>query len=139
MGTVRADIELISSDDLALQRRGLLAPDQVRRMNVTALVDSGAYMLALNENVRAQLGLSKLDEQLAELADGSRLRLDIVGPVDVRFANRATTVRAMVLPGDSEILLGVIPLEDMDVIIDPKQQQLIVNPQTPYIPKKPLK
>lgn len=139
MGTVRADIELISSDDLALERRGLLAPDQVRRMTVTALVDSGAYMLALNENVRVQLGLSKLDEQLAELADGSRLMLDIVGPVDVRFANRATTVRAIVLPGDGEILLGVIPLEDMDVIIDPKQQRLIVNPQTPYIPKKPLK
>lgn len=72
--------------------------------------------------------LPKLDEQLAEMADGRRIKLDIVGPVDIRFANRATTVRAMVLPGDIEPLLGVIPLKDMDVVINPRQQALVVNP-----------
>ncbi len=139
MGLIYANIELINSDDLALVRRGYFAEDQVRRMIVNALVDSGAYMLAINENLRHQLGLLSLDQQIAELADGSKIKLDIVGPVDVRFKNRATTCRAMVLPGDSEILLGSIPMEDMDLLIDPKHQQLILNPQTPYIAKKPLK
>lgn len=139
MGLIYANIELINSDDLALVRRGYFAEDQVRRMIVNALVDSGAYMLAINENLRHQLGLLSLDQQIAELADGSKIKLDIVGPVDVRFKNRATTCRAMVLPGDSEILLGSIPIEDMDLLIDPKHQQLILNPQTPYIAKKPLK
>ena len=69
----------------------------------------------------------------------SKIKLDIVGPVDLRFENRATTCRAMVLPGDSEILLGSIPMEDMDLLIDPKRQRLIVNPETPYLAKKPLK
>ena len=45
----------------------------------------------------------------------------------------------MVLPGNSEVLLGSIPMEDMDVLIEPKQQTLIVNPETPYFAKKPLK
>src|SRR5437762_2251373 len=80
-----------------------------------------------------------LDRQAAELADGSHVALDVVGPVDLRFSNRATTVRAMVLPGDAEVLLGSIPMEDMDVTIHPKSQQLIVNPENPYMAKKPLK
>jgi clan AA aspartic protease len=139
MGLVYADIELINSDDLALLRRGYLAEDEVKRIKVKALVDSGAYMLAINENLKYQLNLPQLDEQIAELADGSEVKLDIVGPVDVRFENRSTTCRAMVLPGDGEVLLGSIPVEDMDVLIDPKQQKLVVNPETPYTAKKPLK
>jgi clan AA aspartic protease len=139
MGLIYADLELFNSDDLALQRRGYLQSDQVRHIPIKALVDSDAYMLAINEDIAIQLSLPKLDEQLAEMADGRRVKLDIAGPVDVRFANRAMTVRAMVLPGDTEPLLGVISLEDMDVVINPRQQALVVNPQTPYIPKKPLK
>ena len=96
-------------------------------------------MLAINEHLKYQLDLPQLDQQIAELADGSKIKLDIVVPVDLRFENRATTCRAMVLPGDSEILLGSIPMEDMDLLIDPKRQRLIVNPETPYLAKKPLK
>ncbi|MDG4596333.1 MAG: retroviral-like aspartic protease family protein [Candidatus Contendobacter sp.] len=111
MGLIYADLELFNSDDLALQRRDYLQSDQVRHIPIKALVDSGAYMLAINEDIAIQLGLPKLDEQLAEMADVRRIKLDMVGPVDVRFVNRATTVQAMVLPGDTEPLLGVIPLE----------------------------
>lgn len=139
MGLVYAELELISSDDLALHRRGYLPENQIKRTKVNALVDSGAYMLAINEHIKTQLDLPVLDEQIAELADGQRVKLPIVGPVEVRFKNRATSVRAMVLPGDAEVLLGSIPMEDMDVLVDPKQQQLIVNPENPYYAKKPLK
>jgi hypothetical protein len=48
-------------------------------------------------------------------------------------------VRAIVLPGDAEILLGAIPMEDMDVLIDPRQQKLVVNPKHPYVATKHLK
>ncbi len=139
MGLTYAEIELISSDDLALCRRGYLKEEEVRRTKVTMLADCGSYMLAVNEHVKVQLGLPVLDQQEAQLADGSHVMLDVAGPVDVRFANRATTVRAMVLPGAAEMLLGCIPMEDMDVLIDPKSQQLIVNPANPYVAKKHLK
>ena len=80
MGLIYADLELFNSDDLALQRRGYLQSDQVRHITIKALVDSGAYMLAINEDIATQLDLPKLDEQLAEMADGRRIKLDIVGP-----------------------------------------------------------
>jgi hypothetical protein len=79
------------------------------------------------------------DKKLAALADGTTVHLPVVGPVEIRFSNRKTNVMAMVLPGNSEVLLGAIPMEDMDVIIDPLKQQLIVHPERPYIPKMSLK
>ncbi len=121
MGLVYADIELISGDDDTLSRRGFIKDNQVKKITVSALVDSGAYMLAINETIREQLDLQTVDTQTAEIADGTQIRLPIVAPVIVKFANRATTCRAMVLPGNSEVLLGAIPMEDMDVVINPKE------------------
>lgn len=108
-------------------------------MTLTALVDSGAYMLAINENVKTQLNLKVIDNQIAQLADGSKVSLDIVGPIDIRFENRSTTCRAMVLPGDAEILLGAIPMEDLDVVINPREQKMMVNPNSPNFAQKSLK
>ena len=95
MGLVYAEIELIRSDDLALWRAGYLEENQIRRIHVKALVDSGAYMLTINENIRLQLDLRKLGEQIAELADGTKKLLDVVGPVEIRFENRRATARAV--------------------------------------------
>jgi clan AA aspartic protease len=139
MGLVYADIELISGDDIVLHRRGFLPKEKIKQTTVKALVDSGAYMLAINEHIKAQLDLPILERKEAELADGSRAIYDVVGPVELRFENRATTVRAMVLPGNAEVLLGSIPMEDMDVLIDPKRQRLIVNPENPFMAKMHLK
>lgn len=139
MGLIYAEIELISGEDLVLSRRGYLPESQIKRVTVNALVDSGSYMLAINEKIKKQLDLPKVDEQIAELAEGSLVKLEIVGPIDVRFENRSTTCRAMVLPGDSEVLLGAIPMEDLDVLIEPRQQRLIVNPASPNIARKSLK
>jgi len=139
MGLVYAEIELIRGADIVLFQEGYIQEHQIRRVKVTALVDTGSYMLAINETVKTQLNLRKVDEQVAELADGSRVSLEIVGPIDVRFENRSTTCRAMVLPGDSEVLLGAIPMEDLDVIIEPKAQRMIVNPESPNIARKSLK
>ena len=139
MGLVYAEIELINTYDLGMALHGIIPESDVKRQKVNALVDSGAYMLAINEHVCQQLDLRKLNAQEMVLADGTLKKLDIVGPVDIRFKNRATTVRAVVLPGQNEILLGSIPMEDMDVLIDPKEQKLVVNPENPYMAKKSLK
>jgi len=139
MGLVYAEIDLISIDDIVLNRRGFLDKDKINQVTINALVDSGAYMLTINENVRAQLDLPFIEKQFGRLADETLLELDVVGPVEVRFENRSTTVRAIVLPGNAEVLLGSIPMEDMDVLIDPKQQKLVVNPAHPYVATKHLK
>jgi clan AA aspartic protease len=139
MGLVYADITIANSLDEGLARRGDLDPGEVRSVDVRALVDSGAYMLCINENLRFQLGLDKLTEMIAELANGSLESVEVVGPVEVRFENRSTSCRAVVLPGDTEVLLGSIPMEDLDVVILPKEQRLVVNPESPYIAKKKIK
>lgn len=139
MGLVYADIELISGDDLALLRRGHIKEDEIRRMTINVLVDSGALMLTINEEIKTQLGLQQIDTRSAQLADGTLIQVEVVGPVEVRFANRRSSVDAMVLPGDAEPLLGAIPMEDMDVLIDPQQRRLIVNPEHPYIVQHSLK
>jgi clan AA aspartic protease len=134
MGFTYADIELVSTDDLALHRRGFLPEEEIKRMRVTALVDSGAHTLVINEHIRQQLNLAFVEERTARFADESEVRAQIVGPVEIRFENRRTTVDAILLPGNVEPLLGALPMEDMDVIVDPRQQRLVVNPENPNIP-----
>jgi clan AA aspartic protease len=107
--------------------------EKVKQMTVKALVDSGAYMLVINENVKRQLDLPVCDVRAAVLADGSTAECEIVGPVEVFFKTRATSCRAIVLPGNAEVLLGAIPIEDMDVLIDLKNNELILPPDRPYI------
>ena len=139
MGLVYAEIDLINGGDMYLHRQSLLDEKDVRRVRVNALVDSGAYNLCINETIQTQLDLPFIEKQFVTLADETLLEADFVGPVDVRFENRSTTVRALVLPGDAEVLLGAIPMEDMDVLIDPRQQKLVVNPKHPYVATKHLK
>lgn len=139
MGLVYAEIDLISVDDMVLHRRGFLDESKIKQVTVEALVDSGAYMLCINENIKAQLDLPLIEKQFSRMADETLLELEVVGPVEIRFENRSTTVRAIVLPGNSEVLLGAIPMEDMDVLIDPKRQKLVVNPEHPYVATKHLK
>lgn len=117
--------------DFGLVRRNLMDKDDVRRMHVNMLVDSGAYMMAINETILSQLDLPIIEKRKAQMADGSIVGYDVAGPIEVRFANRKAVCNAFVLPGDSEPLLGSIPMEEMDVLIHARKQELLVNPDHP--------
>ena len=138
MRKIYATIELINTRDIILSDAGQLPKEGIRKMEVNILVDSGAYNLAINETLKEQLGLPIIDEQVFQLANGQQEKYPIVGPIDLRFENRATTTRAVLLPGDAEPLLGQIPLEDMDVVLLPREERMIVNPDTPLIARKDL-
>jgi len=99
---VYANVELVNSDDIALANAGIKTEGDIRRELVNILVDSGAYMLCVNEKIRAQLGLKTILRQSAQLANGEITEVDIVGTVEVNFLNRSTSCRAMVLPGENE-------------------------------------
>ena len=134
MGLTYAEITLINADDLALAKRKFIPKSEVKQMITCALVDSGAFMLTISDSIKRQLGLD-----VVELADGSLAECEIVGPIDVRFKTRRTTCDAVVLPGAPEVLLGAIPLESMDVIIDVKNQELTLPPERPYIARTKVK
>ena len=121
MGLVFVDIELSNARD-----------DALRPMTVRAMVDSGALHLCLPQHVVTQLGLATLDQRTVTTADGAEHLVDYVGPLKIRFENRQCLTGALVL-GDQP-LLGAIPMEDMDVLIDPARQSLTVNPRNPNIP-----
>lgn len=139
MGKIFADIEISNYDDKVLAKNNYIDASAIRKFNLNILVDTGAYNLALNQKICNQLGLEKLGEQAFVLANGDEQIFDIVGPVDIKFENRETTCRAVMLPGDTEPLLGQIPLEDMDIILLPKLEKMIVNPESPYLARKDLK
>ena len=139
MGLVYADIELINAIDLGMAKRHQIGEEEVKRMNVNMLVDTGSVYMCINESVQAQLQLSVVEKRKGQLANGTIVEYDVVGPIEVRFKNRRCVVDAMVLPGDNELLLGAIPLEDMDVLIHPYRQELIVNPEHPYFAQMKLK
>ncbi len=139
MGGVYASILLINGEDLVLANRHIIGQEEVKQMTVNMLVDSGAYMLAINESIQEQLKFPVIEKRKAQMANGSLEEYDVVGPVEVRFKNRQCTCRAMVLPGDNEPLLGAIPMEDMDVLIHPLRQELVVNPEHPYFAQMIMK
>jgi clan AA aspartic protease len=105
-------------------------PD-LQPVEVNTLVDSGSMFLCIPEHIQIQLGLEELTKKEATLADGSRKLVPYVGPVELHFKNRAGFTGALVL-GD-EVLLGVIPMEDMDLVIIPRTRSLEVNPASPNV------
>ena len=139
MGLVYADIEFSNAGDAYLFRKKMIDEADIKQIKVRSLVDTGAYMLSINDDVRNQLDLPLIEKQFVTLADETQLEVEIVGPVEIRFENRRTTCDAVVLPAAKDVLLGSIPMEDMDVLVHPKEEKLVVNPKHPYIANKYLK
>jgi clan AA aspartic protease len=139
MGLIYAEIELINAGDLEMVRRNFMDQDEVKRMNVNMLVDTGSIYMCINENIQEQLQLPVIEKRKGPLADGSIVEYNVVGPLDIRFKNRRCTLNTMVLPGENEPLLGAIAMEDMDVVINAQRQELTVHPDHPYFAQMKLK
>lgn len=126
MGYIRTKIEISNPKNPALGK-----------IEKEALVDTGALMLCIPEHICVQMGFEELEKREVTTAEGKRHVVPYVGPVLLHFENRSCFVGALVL-GD-EILLGVLPLEDMDLIISPAHKKLIVNPDSPNFPQALVK
>ena len=111
-------------------------PD-LKEIEVTSLVDTGAAMLCLPEHIVIQLDLEQNGTRDVSTADGKSHKVPYVGPVKVTFENRICFVGAIVI-GD-EPLLGAVPMEDMDLLIHPLSQKLSVNPASPNFPHHKVK
>ena len=105
--------------------------DDLAPVTVDALADTGALHLCIPDHVRIQLQLEAIDSKEVTLADGSKRLVPYVGPIEVRFKNRVGFVGALVL-GD-QVLVGAIPMEDMDLIVIPKTRTIDVNPDSPNV------
>lgn len=102
----------------------------IKPIETKALADTGALHLCISKHLSIQLGLDELEKRELIIADGSRQSVPYVG-VKATFENRSCYIGALVL-GD-EVLLGAIPMEDMDLILQPALRKITVNPQNPNI------
>ena len=98
-------------------------------MEVTALVGTASNYLCLPAEQVAELGLESATTRFVKTADGASHECRYVGPVEVRFEDRVCYVGALELW--DEVLLGAIPLEDMDLVVNPSRQTVTVNPDHP--------
>jgi len=122
MSLVQTEITLKNANDLMAVRSGYIKEHEVRQITVPALVDTGAWTLVINESTREKLGLDLLGTESGTLADGTKDEYNLAGPLEVRWKNRRTTCEALVLPEAEDILLGAIPLEAMDLTINPRRE-----------------
>lgn len=104
---------------------------ELNPVEVEALADSGALHLCIPEHIRLQLELEAIDSKEVTLADGTKKLVPYVGPIEIRFKNRVGFSGALVM-GD-QVLLGAIPMEDMDLVIIPTTRTLEVNPDSPNV------
>jgi clan AA aspartic protease len=104
---------------------------ELQPVEVDALADWGAVHLCIPAHVQIQMGLEEISQKEVTLADGGKKLVPYVGPVELRFKNRVGFAGALVM-GD-QVLLGAVPMEDMDLIVIPKTRTLDVNPDSPNI------
>jgi len=123
MGIVQAEITLKNEGDVTNVRRGLMKEPEIRQTTLQAVVDTGAVTLVINEKLRRQLGLKVVGSREATLADNTKKTVKIAETVEIHWKNRSMTCRPWVV-GSGNILLGAIPLENMDLIVDPCSQTL---------------
>ncbi|MDR3342033.1 MAG: retroviral-like aspartic protease family protein [Treponema sp.] len=125
MGTVYAEITLKNGDDVSDARRGRIKEQEVRQVSVMAMVDTGAGTLVIDEATCQQLGLGIKGLRRSSLADNSKTICKMTMPVEVHWKDRNTFCEAMVLPDAVTVLLGAIPLEGMDLMVNPVAGELV--------------
>ncbi len=125
VGRFHVDVEVANNDDLALARRGMLQPDQVRRETIPGVVDSGAAMLVLPQAVVKRLGLPLGNEVQVRYADGRRARRREAKAVSIQILGRDVTLPAVVEPKRETALIGAIVLEALDLLVDCKTQRVV--------------
>ncbi|MCL1928148.1 MAG: aspartyl protease family protein [Treponema sp.] len=125
MGMVFETITLKNAGDVANAERGYISEQEVRETTVSAVVDTGAFTLVISEEVREILGLRIRGTKKVTLANDKREVCTVTEPVEIHWKNRDTTLPAIVSSGWGKILLGALPLEDMDLMVDPVNQKLV--------------
>jgi clan AA aspartic protease len=124
MGNVFAEITVKNVKDISLAQAGYIIENNIRSVSFTAVVDTGATTLVIDEKIFNQLGLSVVETRDINLAGGGRMECKVTDPVHIQWKDRFAVVNAVVLPGGKP-LLGVIPLEFMDLMVDPVNRELV--------------
>ena len=125
MGLVRTEITLINAGDKILAKKGHIEAEAIRQVTVDALVDTGAWTLVISEELRERLGLGVLGVEPGVLANGVEESYNRAGPVEVWWKDRDFLFEALVVPNAGDVLLGSLPLEALDLIVNPLKEEVV--------------
>ena len=139
MGEIVASVELENTTDRDIASEGFRDESTVRRTTVEGVVDTGAVMLVLPENVVKRLGLRTRREVVVTYADERREMRPVAGPVTIQIGNRFMNTDAIVGPPLSEPLIGQIVLEGLDLVADCTNRTVGPRPESPDSPLLKLK
>ena len=134
MGRVVVEAELSNATDEELAAERKLPKKRIRKITLAALVDTGATMLSIPPEQIERLGLRVLRQATSKYADGRREARNIYGAAMLRVAGRMCIVEVLAGHAGQPALLGQIPLESLDLLVDPRRQRLIPNPESPDMP-----
>ena len=123
MGLTRDEITLTNAKDDVRVQAGLLK--EIRSVTVSVVADTGALRLTIPESLREKLGLEIMETVTATLANGEKLECGLTDAVEVRWKDRIDISQAWVVPRECSVLLGAIPMEGLDIMVDPKNQRLV--------------
>jgi len=125
MGVFKEEITLENILDRGFARRGYIKEDEIRTLKVEAMPDTGAWTLVINEDIRQKLGLTIEETSESSLADGQRGTYDVTESVKIRWKDRSIALPAVVVPNAKDVLLGALPLEALDLMVDPVHGKLV--------------
>ena len=129
MGEVKVNVKISNAMDVAMGRRGLIPRDQIRSVNVEAVVDTGAVRSCMPVDVKERLGLETVRHINAQMAKGQTQSVEMTEGVDVEILDRIVTEAFLVL--GSEVLIGQTALEATDLLVDCNRKKVIPNPDHP--------
>ena len=139
MGEIAASMKLENAEDRGVVRRGLSDASTVRRATVDGVVDTGAVMLVLPEDVVGRLGLATQREVVVTYADERKETRPVAGPVTVHIGDRFMIAECVIGPPSSEPLIGQVVLESLDLVADCANRTLGPRPESPDRPLLKLK
>lgn len=139
MGEIVVDAELENPIDRGVFERGYGKESDIRRTSVRTVVDTGAVMLMLPQNVVERLGAAVSGTVIVTYADERREERRTAGPLTLRLCNRSMPVDCVVGPPLSEPLIGQIVLDRLDLLADCTNRVLVPRPESPDYPLIKLK
>ena len=127
MGKVIVKIKLTILFDLGARHRKL-SKAKPREVEAQALVDSGATRLYLKPSVIRALGLGKVDSVISQTSNGPAKR-SVYESVRLEVQGRYGDFNVVEVGENVPNLLGQIPLEYLDFVVDSRNRRLIPNPE----------
>lgn len=125
MGRFAVEIELANDEDLMRAKDGRIAADQVRRVRLRGVVDTGATRLVIPEKIANQLGVTSSGTVKVRYADGHTADRPIAQRIHLSYGGRESVFNAIIEAGRESALIGAIVLEDLDFLVDCIGQRLV--------------